>query len=180
MAGYLDLFPRQRTPYTDNFQTEERLMTNLLAGNQPPATATDEVNMATLDGARKDRNQYLDKTQNELISGLLGQKNTWDQAQKVIENPLSTNDQRQQALAMQQQAHSNADYLRDLAQKLNVNLTGYDSETSLRDANLNYDAARIKTIHDFINNDMDSDTYFSQKYNENLKAGLSPSEPFSI
>ena len=101
MAGYLDLFPRQQTPYSDNFQTEERLMANLLAGNQPPTTATDEVNMATLDGTRRDKNQYLTRTQNEIIGGLLGQKNSWDQAQKVIEDPLSTNDQRQQALAMQ-------------------------------------------------------------------------------
>ena len=101
MAGYLDLFLRQQTPYSDNFQTEERLMTNLLSSNQPPPTATDEVNMATLDGTRRDKNQYLTRTQNEIIGGLLGQKNSWDQAQKVIEDPLSTNDQRQQALAMQ-------------------------------------------------------------------------------
>ena len=57
---------------------------------------------------------------------------------------------------------------------MNVNLTGYDSDTSLRDANLNYDAAVQNTINTFIDNDMDSDTYFSKKYNENLKAGLSP------
>ena len=174
MAGYLDLFPRQRTPYTDNFQTEERLMTNLLSGNQPPATATDEVNMATLNGARRDKSQYLSRTQNELIGGILNAKNSWDYAQNVINNPLSTDDQRQQALATQQQANDNANYLRDLAQRLNVNLTGYDSDTPLRDANLNYDAAKIKTIHDFIDNDMDSDQFYMQKYRDLIAKGYSP------
>ena len=131
---------------------------------------------------------------------LLVQKQNWDTAGKAIKNAENrmkaademlktaglTDEQVKQytgaktsakadllrAQAAQGQAHSDADFTRDLAKRMGYDLSKYDAYgTNLRDAALNLSADTHNAINSIIGKDMTADEYYDQAYRELLEAG---------
>ena len=72
--------------------------------------------------------------------GLLNNKTDYDQAQRVLENSSSTDEQRQSAQLAMNQAHDRANYTRDLARRMGYNLDDYGANTTLDEATKKYQA----------------------------------------
>ena len=169
------LIPSNQTPYTDNFRTEEKLITDLLKSNQQPMSATDEVNMATLNGARQNKEEYLDQFGRELANQQIAYKQGWEESERLKNayRAVGNVEGAAQQAALQEQYHKAAEDNRELARRQGINLSGYGTGVPLQEAIMNLRNNDMGAMRNFLNEDMDSEQYYAREYANLRNEGLS-------